>query len=61
MIVTGNEMIMLLVKLTTAATAIVQKAIWDKPSPIKEKRLSTKVTPNNEEHKAIKTPTIKAY
>ena len=59
--VTGKEIIILLVKLTTAATAIVQKAICDKPSPINEKRLSTKVTPNKDEHKAIKIPTIKAY
>ena len=60
-IVTGKEIIMLFVRLATAATAIAQNAICDKPSPIKEKRLSTNVTPNKEEHKAIKIPTIKAY
>ena len=61
MTVTGKEIIILFVRLTTAATAIVQNAIWDKPSPIKEKRLSTSVTPNREEHRAINIPTIKAY
>ena len=61
MIVTGKDIIMLLVRFTTAATAIVQKAICDKPSPINENLFSTKVTPNNEEQSAIKIPTIKAY
>ena len=60
-IVTGKETIILLLKLTTAATAIVQKAMCDKPSPINENRLSTKVTPNKEEQRAIKIPTIKAF
>ena len=61
MIVTGMEIIMLLVNPTTAATAIAPKAIWDKPSPIKENLLSTNVTPNNDEHRATRMPTIKAY
>ena len=52
---------MLLLKLTTAATAIVQNAMCDKPSPMKEKRLRTSVTPSKDEQRAIKMPTIKAY
>ena len=44
----------------TVATAIAPKATCERPSPINEKRFKTSVTPNNEEHKAIKTPTIKA-
>ncbi len=59
--VIGKESIILLVNPTTAATAIVQKAICDNPSPINENLLSTNVTPNKEEHNAIKIPTIKAY
>ena len=43
------------------AIAKAPKETWDKPSPIKEKRFNTKVTPNKEEQSAIKTPTIKAY
>ena len=45
----------------TVATAIAPKATCERPSPINDKRFKTSVTPNNEEHKAIKTPTIKAY
>ena len=45
----------------TVATAIAPNATCERPSPINEKRFKTSVTPNNEEHKAIKTPTIKAY
>ena len=38
----------------TVATAIAPKATCERPSPINEKRFKTSVTPNNEEHKAIK-------
>ena len=40
----------------TVATAIAPKATCERPSPINEKLFKTSVTPNNEEHKAIKTP-----
>ena len=45
---------------STAATAIPPKATWDRPSPMKEKRLSTSVTPSREEHSATKSPTTRA-
>ena len=51
----------LLVKFKTDATAMAPKATCDNPSPIKENRFSTKVTPSKDEHNAISTPTIKAY
>ena len=44
----------------TVARQIPPKATWESPSPIKEKRLSTRVTPSREEQSDIKTPTIKA-
>ena len=40
---------------------IAPKATWERPSPINENRFNTKETPKSDEHKAIKTPTIKAY
>lgn len=40
------------------ATAIAPKATWDNPSPIKENLFNTRETPNNEDERAIKTPTI---
>lgn len=60
-IVTGVTKIKLFVKFKTEAMEIAPKATWDKPSPIYEKRFSTKVTPIREEHRAISTPTIKVY
>ena len=41
--------------------AIPPKATWERPSPMKEKRFSTSVTPSSEEHSAISVPTISAY
>ena len=61
MIVTGIIKIVLLTNLKIVATAIAPKATWESPSPIKEKRFNTSVTPKREEHNAIKTPTINAY
>jgi hypothetical protein len=60
MMVTGKVINILLVKPTTVATVIAQKAMCDKPSPMNENLLSTNVTPSNDEHRAIKIPTIKA-
>ena len=50
-----------ILKFKTVAIAIAPKATWESPSPINEKRFNTKETPKSDEHKAIKTPTIKAY
>ena len=44
----------------TVARQIPPKATWESPSPIKENRLSTRVTPRREEQSETKTPTIKA-
>ena len=44
----------------TAAIAIAPKATWDNPSPMKEKRLRTSVTPSNAEHKDISIPAANA-
>ena len=52
---------MLLVIFITVAMAMAPNAICDKPSPINENFLSTRVTPNNPEQSAISTPTISAY
>ena len=46
---------------TTAAIAIAPNATCDKPSPIYENLLSTRMTPRSDEHSAIRTPTIRAY
>ena len=45
----------------TAATAMAPNATCESPSPMKEKRFSTSVTPNSDEQSAIRTPTISAY
>ena len=45
----------------TPETAMAPKATWDSPSPIKEKRFKTKVTPSSEAHRAMSTPTASAY
>ena len=44
----------------TEARASAPKAVWLRPSPIKENFLRTKVTPNNEEQSAMTTPVITA-
>ena len=59
--VTGITRIILSAKSKIVATAIAPNATWDKPSPIKEYLFNTNVTPNKDEHSAIKTPTINAY
>ena len=43
-----------------AAMDMAPKATWERPSPMKEKRLSTRVTPRSEEHSAINIPTASA-
>lgn len=60
-IVTGRIIIVLFERCRTVATESAPKATWLNPSPIKEKRFKTKVTPSKEEHKAIRTPQIIAY
>ena len=50
----------LLVICSTAAIAIAPNATWDRPSPMKENRFSTSVTPSREEQSAISTPTMSA-
>ena len=50
-----------LVSCSTAAMAIAPNATWESPSPMKEKRFSTSVTPSSDEHRAISTPTTNAY
>ena len=59
--VTGRINSILLVRLSTEPTAIAPNATCESPSPIKEKRFNTSVTPSSEEHSAISTPTINAY
>ena len=59
--VTGITKSILLLMFSTEAMAIAPNATWESPSPIKEKRFRTSVTPRREEHSAIKTPTINAY
>jgi len=59
--VTGSTTSILFEILSTEAIAIPPKATCESPSPIKEKRLSTSVTPSREEQSAISTPTISAY
>ena len=58
--VTGSTITMRLVIFSTAATAMAPNATWERPSPMKENRLSTRVTPSREAHRAISTPTIRA-
>lgn len=45
----------------TVAAAIAPKATCESPSPIKDRRRSTSVTPSREEHSAISTPATSAY
>ncbi len=47
-------------RLKTAATAIAPKATWLSPSPMKEKRFKTSVTPRSDEQREISTPTVSA-
>ena len=58
--VTGITISILFVRFSTDATAIAPNATCDKPSPIKEKRFRTSVTPRSDEQSAISTPTIRA-
>ena len=58
--VPGRTRIMLSERFNTAAMAIRPKATWDRPSPMKENRFRTSVTPSSEEQRAISTPTIRA-
>ena len=58
--VTGSTSSISSVRSRTDATASAPKATWLSPSPMKEKRLSTSVTPNREAHSAISTPTTSA-
>ena len=58
--VTGSTKSMSSVRFRIPATASAPKATWESPSPMKEKRRSTSVTPSREEHSAISTPTISA-
>lgn len=51
---------MSLIRFKTEATDMAPKATWDNPSPIKENRLSTSVTPSREAHRATSTPTTSA-
>ena len=59
--VTGITTTISLVTPSTVATAIAPKATWESPSPMKENRLSTSVTPNSDDDRAISTPTTSAY
>ena len=59
-IVTGITMYVLFDTPRTVATAMAPNATWERPSPINEKRLSTRVTPRRDEQSAISTPTITA-
>ena len=58
--VTGRTSSISSVRFMTVAIAMPPKATWESPSPIKEKRLRTRVTPRREEHRAIRMPTIRA-
>ena len=58
---TGRTISISSVILRTAATAIAPKATWDRPSPMKEYRFSTSVTPRTEEQRAMKIPAMNAY
>ena len=58
--VTGITSSISLFTLRMLAMAMAPKATWDRLSPIKEKRLSTRVTPSREEHRAISAPAIRA-
>ena len=59
--VTGITRSISLVRLRMAAIAMAPKATCERPSPIKEKRFSTKITPRSEEHRAMRIAAIKAY
>ena len=59
--VIGSTTVIRFVMPRTAATESAPKATWERPSPMKEKRFSTSVTPKSEEQRAMSTPTITAY
>ena len=48
------------VRLSTVAIAVAPKATWERPSPINEKRFSTRITPKSAEQRAMRTPTARA-
>ena len=48
-------------KCKTAAIEIAPNATWESPSPMNENLFKTNVTPNNDEQREIKVPTINAY
>ncbi len=58
--VSGKTKNIVLLILRTVAIESAPKATCESPSPIKEKRFKTSVTPKREEQREIKTPTIKA-
>ena len=51
---------LLLPRPSTAAMAVAPKATWLSPSPMKENRLSTSVTPRSDAQSEMSTPTISA-
>ena len=59
-IVTGRTRSISFVRLRTLAIAMAPKATCERPSPIKEKRFRTSVTPSSEEQSAMRTPTMSA-
>jgi len=61
MTVTGSTMSISFVTFITAAMAMPPKATWERPSPMKEKRFSTRVTPRRDEQRDISTPTMRAF
>ena len=59
--VTGRIRSISLVRFITVATDMAPNATWDRPSPMKEKRRRTRVTPSSAEQSATSTETIRAY
>ena len=58
--VNGNTNNMGMTSFRIVATESAPNATWESPSPSREKRLRTSVTPRREEQRAIKTPTTSA-
>ena len=59
--VTGRISSISFVRFMTVATDMAPKATWERPSPMKEKRRRTRVTPRSAEQSATSTETIRAY
>ena len=59
--VTGKTTIISPAISKTVAIDNAPNATCESPSPINEKRFNTNVTPKSDEHRAIRTPTIRAY